>query len=421
MKKKVSMFVWNNFLNDVRVLKEAQTLSSAGYIVTIFALRTDTNLPLKETIGSNISVRRVYPNPLLSVKLFLSKWLKKSDKNRNSARLESKQSNTSEKRLEEKNNTKKSQLLKIIARLSIHTYILFLLVKSRANIIHSHDVNTLPTCWFAARLSRAKIVYDAHEVSTDREGYKEIRNYIGWIEKKLMPRVDAAITTTNMRAKFFARAYKIPRPVVLQNRPRSSFVPKSDKIRDELLLEEKWPILVYQGGLQPGRGLPELIDVIADIPNVYLVLIGGGRSTKNLMSKVNSLNLSSRVKFIPTVLPSILPEYTASADIGVHPIRNTCLNHFTTDSNKLFEYFMAGLPIVITDFPEIRAVINQYNAGILVEPDSNLALKLAIQKMLQDDTMRQKFAQNTLENRDEISWERQEDRLVSLYEAVENS
>ena len=94
------------------------------------------------------------------------------------------------------------------------------MVASRPDVVHAHDVNTLPTAWAAARRAGARLVYDAHEISTDREGYRELRGVIAWAEKRLMPRADATITTTEMRAKFFARAYGVPRPLVLQNRPR---------------------------------------------------------------------------------------------------------------------------------------------------------------------------------------------------------
>ena len=52
---------------------------------------------------------------------------------------------------------------------------------------------------------------------------------------------------------------------------------------------------------------------------------------------------------VPTVPLSKLLAWTTSADIDAQPIRSTCLNHLSTNSNKLFEYAMAGLPGVASD------------------------------------------------------------------------
>src|SRR5690606_21585927 len=134
-----------------------------------------------------------------------------------------------------------------------------------------HDVNVLPTAWLAAKLAGAKLIYDAHEISSGREGYRKIGRLVAWIEKKIMPRAAGSITTTDARAKFFARAYKMPRPLVLQNRPRLVSVKGNDRLRKTLGLAEDYPIVIYQGGQQPGRGLERLVRCAADVPNTYFV------------------------------------------------------------------------------------------------------------------------------------------------------
>src|SRR5699024_247175 len=174
-------------------------------------------------------------------------------------------------------------------------------VAARPAIIHAHDVNMLPTAWLAAKLARVPLIYDAHEISTDREGYQAFRGLVGWLEKTLMRKAAGTITTTDARAKFFARAYGTSRPLVLQNRPRLMKIENSNRIRDELKLSEPWPIVLYQGGLQPGRGLPRLIEAAASVPNAYFVFIGGGRQAHELHELTERLGLGERVHFIPTV------------------------------------------------------------------------------------------------------------------------
>jgi len=299
-----------------------------------------------------------------------------------------------------------------------HAGLLWHLTRCRAHVVHAHDVNTLPTAWLAAVFSGASLVYDAHEISTSREGYASFRKLVAVVEKALMPRASGTITTTVARAKFFARAYGVERPVVLQNRPRQQQILASNRIRDELGLVRPWPIIVYQGGVQQGRGLERLARVALDVPDAYFVFIGGGRLEASLRSIVAELRLEERVRFIPTVALAELPSYTASADIGVQPIENTCLNHYTTDSNKLFEYVQAGLPVVASDLPEIRRVVREHDLGLLVPPGDSAALSSALRDLVADRSKRQYYAAQSRKASVALSWESQEHDLVALYESV---
>ncbi len=398
---RIAMIVWNEFRNDARVLKEAQTLQSAGYQVTVFALHTPGVTLEKETLENGTRVVRVARSPL---------W--KLRKTRTAAPAAAATSGAIG-RL-----SPARQALRIVARLWTHLGLLTRIACHRAAVVHAHDVNTLPTAWLAARLSGAKVVYDAHEISTSREGYNSFRGLVARVERLLMPRVQGTITTTDARAKFFARAYGIPRPVVLQNRPRFTTSPVTARIRDELGLTQPWPVVIYQGGLQQGRGLERLVRIAATVPNTYFVLIGGGRLTSPLTTLSRELGLTERVHFIPTVSLADLPSYTASADIGVQPIENTCLNHFTTDSNKLFEYLIAGLPIVATDLPEIRRIVRAYDIGLLVPNRDDNALSAALNRLASDPHLRAQLAANASQAAAQLNWEQQEDQLLNLYQKV---
>lgn len=405
------MLVWNEFLNDARVLKEAQTLQGVGYQVTVFALHTPNKTQEKEILASGVKVLRVARSPFWKLR---GKHKKHVDNTKHVVTP-----------VKVKSLATHRQILRLIARLSTHAGLCYQMVKSKPDAIHAHDVNVLPTAWFASKICRVPLVYDAHEISTSREGYQSFRNVVGWVEKKLMPKAVATITTTDMRAKFFARAYGIKRPIVLQNRPclpeSSALKTDSNRLRKELELKyDDWPIIVYQGGLQQGRGLPKLVECAPNVPNAYFVFIGGGRQTTELMQLAEQLCVTDRVKFIPTVALAELPEYTASADIGVQPIENTCLNHFSTDSNKLFEYILAELPVVATNFPEIRKVVQQYQVGEVV-PDNDLnALVAVLNKLVCSPELREVYKGNAVKAAPHLCWQEQEHKLVELYRQVLN-
>ena len=158
-----------------------------------------------------------------------------------------------------------------------------------------------------------------------------------------------------------------------------------------------------------------MVRISASVKDAYFVFIGGGRLTAPLTALSQELGLTERVHFIPTVSLADLPSYTASADIGVQPIENTCLNHFTTDSNKLFEYVIAGLPVIATDFPEIRRIVRAHDIGLLVPAGDDVQLQTALTRLLGAPALRRRYAGNTLIAARYLNWEQQEAELVGLY------
>lgn len=389
--KEVCMFVWNTFENDARVKNETDSLTAAGYRVTVHALHAPGHTEQRELLPSGVEVIR--------------------HGRKHGLRLLNPRKHTAR-----RNRPELVALL--FSRLMTHLVVLVSLIRQRPAVIHAHDVNVLPTAWLAAKLAGAKLVYDAHEISSGREGYRKIGRLVAWVEKAIMPKAAGSITTTEARAKFFARAYRMPRPLVLQNRPRLVRVEGDDRLRRELGLDESYPIVIYQGGLQPGRGLDRLVEAAAKVEGAYFVFVGSGSVECELKAMVAELGLQSRIFFIPTVPLAELPYYTASADIGVQPIENTCLNHFTTDSNKLFEYVVARLPIVATDLPEIARVVKQHDLGLLVPSGDTKALSAAIQRLVDDAALRKTFSINAEEASGELNWEEQEQALVSMYDSI---
>lgn len=401
--KRVSMIVWNDFRNDARVLKEAETLQSAGYEVTVFALHTPGVTQQKETLASGVKVVRVLRSPL---------WFFRRHWHHTARPVAAKESG----RFERPGRVKLLGLL--VSRGFTHLALAARMILSRPAVIHAHDVNTLATAWVARVVTHAKLVYDAHEISTSREGYSSFRRMTAFIEGWLMPKAQGTITTTDARAKFFARAYGVARPTVLQNRPRYTEVERTETLRETLGITDSAPIVLYQGGVQQGRGLALLVRAAQKVEGAYFVFVGGGRLVGELEQLTQELGIEKRVRFIPTVSLDALPAYTASADIGVQPIENTCLNHFTTDSNKLFEYVMAGLPVVATQLPEIRQVVNGFELGLLVPSGDLDALAEAIQRLVSDGALRARYATNARAASERLSWEEQEQKLVELYQRL---
>ena len=288
-----------------------------------------------------------------------------------------------------------------------------LALKLSPTIVHGNDVNTLPLAWLISRRSNALLVYDAHEISVDREGYRLRRWLVRVLEGFLVQKAAAMITTTDMRAEWFREQYEIELPFVVQNRP-ALYETKQPAPEDLVALPSNSFVVLYQGGLQPGRGLRNLVDAVRDLPFAHLLMVGDGAQKQQLEEYAS--DISQRVHFLGMKNLSELPAWTALGDVGVQLIRNTCFNHYSTDSNKLFEYVAAGLPVIASDFPEIGKIVRQWDLGILVDPDDPAEIRDAIYRLAEDSALRARYAENAASARSVLDWSSQESVLISSYQ-----
>lgn len=122
-----------------------------------------------------------------------------------------------------------------------------------------------------------------------------------------------------------------------------------------------------------------------------------------------------RVHFLDPVPPAELLETTASAHIGVTLLEDTCLNHRFALPNKLFEYMMAGLPVVASDLPEIRGVVAGFDVGELVDPSDLESIATGIQRLVDDPSRRAACAGRARGACETFSWESASERYTQIY------
>lgn len=124
-------------------------------------------------------------------------------------------------------------------------------------------------------------------------------------------------------------------------------------------------IIADRGVLDVVRAMPELL---ALRPEAFLVVVGDGPERPALEREVRSLGLESSVRFVGWKVPDELPDYYRVAMIGLLPFRDSPHIRLTL-ANKLFDYMGAGLPILASDLPSTRRVVEAVGAGRLHRPD----------------------------------------------------
>jgi glycosyltransferase involved in cell wall biosynthesis len=168
-------------------------------------------------------------------------------------------------------------------------------------------------------------------------------------------------------------------------------------------------IFIYVGILGRGRGIEELLKVFSD-PDVpaHLVCMGYGDLAATVASFAKN---NSRVHLHPPVPHHLVVEYASGADVGLCFIENVSLSDYYCLPNKLFEYCFAGIPVLASDFPEIRQIVERFALGQVCAPGAD-AIKSAVLSFIASPPRRISADLSPL------SWERQAEKLVALYQTV---
>ncbi|WP_409405307.1 glycosyltransferase [Priestia megaterium] len=427
MRKNVCMFVWNHFTNDARVLRECTALSKNGYSVDLICIHDPKNSDLKqyEEVNEHFHVHRVkrYPSSLLFMKkayrallrykvLALIAFLLWLGAVYVAPYVVLPVTIVAALLL-------KTKLQVVWVRGSIILRMILKGRKKKYDIYHSNDLNTLPQGFICSKLrfKRKCLVYDSHEVQTSRTGYDS--GVYAKMEAFFINKIDSMIVENHTRAKYNEDLYGFY-PNVVYNYP---FQPKKRHqetidLHERLGLPENEKILLYQGGIQTGRGLEKLVQAAPLFKEGTLVFIGDGRIKPELERMVAEMKLEDKVKFIPKVPLQDLPKYTKNAYLGFQVLNNVCFNHYSASSNKLFEYIMSDVPVVACDFPEIKKVVEGEHIGLCVDSHDYEEIASAVNQLLRDPVLRATMSNNCKTAKFKYNWENEQLQFLKVYQAI---
>ncbi|MEG7335244.1 glycosyltransferase family 4 protein [Bacillus sp. 0102A] len=419
MRTKVCMFVWNHFTNDARVMRECMALSENIYDVDLICIDDPKNPDLKafEEYNQHFRVHRVkrYPDSMMffqKVRQFKSLlllafllWLLVIYFLPIPAIVCTLFAFV----------VLKTKLKTAIVRGSIILRMILKGFNKKYDLYHSNDLNTLPQGYICSkfRLKKKKLIYDSHEVQTSRTGYDS--SFYGKMEAFLIKKIDAMIVENHTRAEYNEVLYGFY-PYVVHNYPFKQ-IESMEKIDLHKLLNlpQNEKILLYQGGIQTGRGLENLVKATPQFNEGTLVFIGDGRIKPDLERMVAELDIGDRVKFLPKVPLNDLPKYTRNAYLGFQVLNNVCFNHYSASSNKLFEYMMAGVPVVACNFPEIRRVTEGEGTGVIVDSHDSDSIAEGVNQLLGNPELREELRKNSLKARDLYNWEQEKTAFLRVY------
>lgn len=286
--------------------------------------------------------------------------------------------------------------------------LLLLLLRAKFDIVNANDLDTLPAAFLSAKIKRKKLVYDAHEYFTEQEEVVNralVKSIWKWIERTMVPQSDAAYTVSNGYAELFKKEYDMDFGIVRNVTRLSDRALNCDRTESYIL---------YQGSVNHGRGLPQLIQAMKNLP-YKLVICGIGDIYEDLQQLAKRLHVEQKVEFRGFVEPEDLPEITCKAQLGLTLFDKEGLSHYHSLANRFFDYLHAGIPQIAMDYPEYRKFNEEFEVAVLIENLNPEELAIKIHQTLNNRALMAKLHHNALIARQQHNWQENEKGLIRLY------
>ncbi|HHT9159045.1 MAG TPA: glycosyltransferase family 4 protein [Candidatus Brocadiaceae bacterium] len=243
------------------------------------------------------------------------------------------------------------------------------------------------------------------------------------IRKFCLRNTDHVVAVSNNLKSFLLGNHLINRREKITVLPNAADVAAFNKqfdvqsIKASLLLEDKF-IVAYTGTLQVWYAIEDLISafpqILKEIPNACLLIIGTGQARKALEDLAYNLGVSNRVRFMGYVRHEKIPEILSIVDVVVAPYKEVGIPFFNSPI-KIFEYLSAGKAIVATKIGQITEILEDQHTALLVTPSCIEELANAIIRLAHDEQLRNYLAKNARMEAQKYSWDKYVDRLENIY------
>ena len=280
------------------------------------------------------------------------------------------------------------------------------LLFSKVEIIIAVDLDTLTAAFCATKLKRAKLVFDAHEYFEEVPEVVD-RPLIKWVwghvAKTLIPGTDAVYTVNRSLAQIFSAKYK-KEFVVIRNVP---------VLKQEIPLKKNERYIIYQGALNEGRGIEELLRAMVNV-ELPLKLVGEGDLSEELRELCSKSGLEKKVSFLGKIAPEDLRTLTKNAYIGLNLLLDKGLNYRLSLANKFFDYMHAGIPSVSMNFPEYQQINQMHEVSVLIENLDPAIISDAINSLIADLAHYEILVSNCAVASEIYCWQNEEKKLLDI-------
>ncbi len=276
---------------------------------------------------------------------------------------------------------------------------------------------------------KAKIVYDAHEYEL---GLVDKNNRIRYLSKKMaegfvLRHSVFSVMVNDSIADEVQRIYRIKkRPVVVRSTPPCWDVNEDEckavknNLRKELGVKDNTFLIMFHGVVAPYCGLETLIEQVSRNDHIAGVILGNGEQDyiDRLKLLIEEKNVTNRICFHEAVEVNELWKYVGAADINLILEKNICNSYYYMLPNKFLSSIQSLCPVIGSDFPEIRKIVNRYDIGKLCDPEDMDEIAASIESMRIDQSLYARYKRNLLKAKSELCWEKEKEVLQNAYREI---
>lgn len=256
-------------------------------------------------------------------------------------------------------------------------------LSTRPAICHFHDSELIPV-GVVLKLLGCRVVYDVHE---DLSAQIQDKDYLPPIVRPVLGLACTAIE--RLGGLFFDAVVAATPAIAAKFPPAKTVIVQNFPLTDELVpvgdvpFSQRPPHIAYVGVATRQRGLLDMVRAVGlleDKPDVRL-RFAGKCYPPELADEAAALPGWSRVVSEGWLSRDGIGSMLADCRLGL-VLFHQAQNHVRAQPNKLFEYMAAGLPVVASDFPLWRDIINEAGCGLLVDPTNPAAIAAAVRRLL---------------------------------------
>ena len=301
----------------------------------------------------------------------------------------------------------------------------FTLMSRRCDLIVSNDLDTLPGCYLAWKLkrlfgSRVNLLHDCHEYFRgvpELVGRKLTTRIWKALEDHIFPELPAVVAVNRSVASLYEQEYNLP-VTVIRNVPfrKEGGIP-ADKSKFGIEPDQK--VILYQGSVNVDRGLEEAIEAMKFLrSDAKLVIAGTGDVFDEIKKFAKDRNVAGKIIFLGQVPFEELFPITLMASLGLSIEKDVSLNYHYALPNKFMDYIQAGVPVLISPFPEMKAIIDKYFIGETIENHDPRYLASKIDAMLMNTERLELYRLNLSKAAEDLCWENEEKSLTGVIEKL---
>ena len=309
-----------------------------------------------------------------------------------------------------------------LSRISVGVDLLRTGAKTKANVYHCNEMDSWIVGIFLKIFTRSKVVFDVHEYYPSRIASVTANKYLSLVVERISRFSfnffslfsDGLIFVNHSLVDLYK--FRGKKAIVRNCVRKRDFLPITENEDLKRIYRDRI-IVLHIGSMREQYGPRALLDSLEYIkdPKVLFLILGGAGD--GFLTEVEHKGYGNQIEVVEQLPFKDMLEYLSIADIGITPLQPSDTNTIYSLARKFLEYIAAGIPVIVSDFPEYRALVDKYDLGLVVDPEKPREIAGAITKLVEDNQLRRELGQNASRAFNaELNWEKESIKLFDLYD-----